>query len=307
MVASGAMTLRPRNVAVTLVLAVASTVAAPVESQQATLQPFVSITAVHDARTDLDGGGDFSVSRGSLRAGASRALDAGGRAGLTLNYDYHDYRFGSPTTFDARAPWGAVQRYGLSAPMAFGLRDGWALGLSPSVDAFRENGAGDGDAIVWGAIVTATRRFEGGNLLGLGVGAFDGIEETNVFPVVVVDWRFNDRWRLANPLATGPTGAGGLELVHRLDNGWDVGMGAAYRKMRFRLSDGGPVPAGVGEERGVPVFARMTRGFGPATVHAYVGVILDGRVRVEDRHGNTLQQDDYDPALMVGLTVVSRF
>ena len=141
-------------------LAVAATFAAPVQSQQASLQPFVSLTAVHDASADLDGGGDFSASRGSLRAGATRALGADGRGGLSLNYDYHDYRFGSPATFDARAPWGVVQRYGLSAPMAFGLRDGWALGFSPSVDVFRENGAGEGDAVVWGAIVTATRRFE---------------------------------------------------------------------------------------------------------------------------------------------------
>ena len=297
----------PTPIAATLVLAFACTLAVPAHAQPAALQPFVSITAVHDARTDLDGGGDVSVSRASLRAGATRALGAGGRAGFTVNYDYHDYRFGSAAAFDARAPWGTVQRYGLSAPMAFGVRDGWTLGLSPSVDAFRENGASDDDAVVWGAVVTATRRFEGGNLLGFGVGAFDGLEDTSVFPVVVVDWRFDDRWRLANPLATGPTGPGGLELVRRFDNGWDVGVGAAYRKMRFRLSDDGAVPAGVGEERGVPVFARATRAFGPATLHAYVGVVLEGRLRVEDRDGNALRQDDYDPALLLGLSLVSRF
>lgn len=301
------MTARTHRVAAAIWLAAVTVAVAPAHAQVAALQPFVSITGVHDAESDIDGGGDVGATRATVRAGAARAVGTGGRAGISLNYDYHDYRFGAAPAFDGRAPWDTVQRYGLSAPMSFGLKDGWALGISPSVDVFRENGADDDDAVVWGAIVTATRRFEGGNLLGIGVGAFDGIEDTSVFPVVIVDWRIDDRWRLANPLATGPTGAGGIELVYRFDAGWDVGVGAAYRKMRFRLSDGGPAPAGVGEERGIPVFAKATRTFGPATLHAYVGVVLDGRLRVEDRDGNVLQQADYDPALMLGLTVVSRF
>jgi hypothetical protein len=301
------MASRRPSPAATLALVAAAILAAPAHAQDAPLRPFASITAVYDAGADLDGGGEASVTRGSLRAGATRAFGAGGRVGVAIAYDYHDYRFDAPAAFDGRSPWGAVQRYGVSAPMGFGLRDGWSLGISPSIDVFRENGAADDDAVVFGAVITATRRFDGGNVLGIGLGAFHGIEDTSLFPVVVVDWKFNDRWRLANPLATGPTGAGGIELVHRLDNGWDVGAGAAYRKLRFRLSERGPVPSGVGEERGVPLFAKATRSFAGATVHAYAGVVLGGRLRVEDRDGNTLAEADYDPSLMLGLTVESRF
>ena len=85
-------------------------------------------------------------------------------------------------------------------------------------------------------------------------------------------------------------------------------MGAALRILRFRLSDRGPVPGGVGEERGVPVFARATTRIGSnMTLHAYAGVVLDGRLRVEDANGNRLSEDDYDPSLMLGLTLVARF
>jgi len=41
-------------------------------------------------------------------------------------------------------------------PLSFGLSDGWSLGLVPSVDWFRENGAKSGDSLVWGGIVSAT-------------------------------------------------------------------------------------------------------------------------------------------------------
>jgi hypothetical protein len=301
--------MHPRipSAAATLLSVAVFALAAAAHAQPAAPQPFVSITGVYDGPADLDDGGDVRAARASVRAGAVRAFGPDLRAGLAVSYDYHDYRFGSPAAFGGREPWGTVQRYGIGAPLTFALRDGWALGVTPSIDVFRENGARDDDAVVWGGVVAVTRRFEGGNLLGIGLGAFDGLEESNVFPVVVVDWRLGERWRIANPLASGPTGAGGLELVYRFDNGWDVGVGAAYRKLRFRLSEGGPVPSGVGEERGIPLFAKASRDFGRATLHAYAGMIVDGRLRVEDRDGNLLQQSDYDPAPMLGLTLVSRF
>ena len=36
-------------------------------------------------------------------------------------------------------------------------------------------------------------KFGGGNRLGVGLGVYDQIEKTSVFPVVIVDWRLNDR------------------------------------------------------------------------------------------------------------------
>jgi hypothetical protein len=41
---------------------------------------------------------------------------------------------------------------------------------------------------------------------------FSDIEETKVIPLVIVNWRLNDRWSLVNPLPAGPVGPAGLEL-----------------------------------------------------------------------------------------------
>ena len=160
----------------------------------------------------------------------------------------------------------------------------------------------------WGALVSGTKRFDDGNRLGLGVGVFDHIEKTNVFPFLVVDWRLGDRWRVINPLPSGPTGPAGLELDYEFDGGWTAGVGAAYRLVRFRLSDTGPTPNGVGEERGVPIFVRVTRKFtDQMALHLYGGVVTGGELRLENSSGGLLSKDDFDTAPLFGATFVGQF
>jgi hypothetical protein len=296
------------NLAAAMVLAALLPAIGAAQAQETRWRPFVSVTPVYEGKGDLDQGGDFSVWRALVRGGVAGDLGGGNSAGVTLNYDYSDYSFSNPVAFGGVAPWNIVQRYGVAVPLAFALRDGWSVGVVPSVDWFRENGADSGDSIVWGGIVSATRRFADGNRLGLGVGVYDNIEKTSVFPFLIVDWRFSDRWRLINPLAAGPTGPAGLELDYRFDNNWELGIGGALRRTRFRLSESGPVPNGVGEERGLPIFLRATRNFGPQmTLHLYAGVVTAGELRVEDSSGNELRNVDYDPAPFFAATFTARF
>ena len=271
-------------------------------------QPFVSVTPVYQADADLDGGGDYSAKSVIVFAGVSGNLGNGNRAGVTLNYSYTDYSFSNPVDFGGHAPWDAVQRYGMSVPLAFGLNDGWSVGLTPSIDWFRETGADMGDSLAWGGIVSATKRFDDGNRLGFGVIMVDRIEETSVFPFLLVDWRIGERWRLLNPLPAGPTGPAGLELDYRFDSGWNLGLGAAWRNTRFRLSTDGAVPDGVGEERGVPVFLRATRAFGDQmSLNLYAGMVFDGELRVENASGHAVNTVDFDPAPLLGATFLARF
>ena len=270
-------------------------------------QSFASVTPLYQGNSDLDHGGDFSMSGALVRAGTSYDLGGGNRAGVTLNYDYYDFSFSGANGFGA-APWGTIQRYGVAVPMSFAVGDGWSVGFAPSADWFKENGASTGDSLVWGGTLSGTKQFAEGNRLGLGVGVFSQIEKTSIFPFVIVNWRLNDRWRLINPLPIGPTGPAGLELDYRFDGAWTAGIGASYRVLRFRLSDAGPVSNGVGQESGVPVFVRLTRNFSDQmALHFYGGVVAGGKLRVENSSGDKLREEDFDPAPLVGLTFVGRF
>jgi hypothetical protein len=296
----------PRCLALTLALAASGL--AHAQSPSPDWSSFLSITPVHQGKADLDNGGDMASTSLLLRAGVSTGLRGGHRAGVTLNYDYTDYSFGSPAAFGGRAPWGSIERYGFSLPLSYALQDGWSLGVAPSVDWFGERGADRGDSLAWGGLFTATRRYADGNRLGFGFGAFDRFEKTSVFPLLLVDWKLSQRWKLVNPLPAGPTGPAGLELDYRFDSDWNLGLGAAWRSTRFRLGTQNVVANGIGEERGVPVFLRASRNFGKqAALNLYAGVVTNGQLRVEDAAGNTLRRVDLDTAPVVGATFTLRY
>lgn len=302
------MMLKVPSGTVSTVLSLVLVTAGVAQAQEANWRPFLSVTPVYQGQGDLDGGGHYSAQSAILRTGVLGDLGRGNRAGVTLNYDYTDYSFSNPVRFGGVAPWNIVQRYGVSVPLSFGLNDGWSLVLAPSFDWFRANGADAGEAFTWGGIASATKRFDNGNRLGFGIGLFDRLEETSLFPFLLVDWRISDRWRLVNPLPAGPTGPAGLELEYRLDNGWHVGLGAAWRNARFRLSNNGTVPNGIGEERGVPVFLRATHTVGEQmTLSLYAGLVTAGQLRVEDASGNALSQVDFDTSPLLGATFSARY
>lgn len=304
------MQFRLSRTAVAMALAIVAVGATQAQAQpQGTgWVPFASVTPVYQGKGDLDGGGNYSAWSTILRAGIQGDLGGGRRAGVVLNYDYTDYAFSSGGAFGAVAPWGAVQRYGVAAPLSFAVGDGWSLGLSPSVDWIHEKGADAGESLTWGAVALATKVFADGNRLGFGLGVFDRLDETSIFPLLIVDWKLSDRWRLVNPLPAGPTGPAGLELDYRFDGGWNLGLGAARRTTRFRLSAAGPVANGVGEERGVPVFLRATRSLGPAVrLNLYAGLVTAGQLRLEDASGNVLRQVDFGTAPILGATLAARF
>ena len=284
------------------------TLATSAYAQGSAWQPFVSVTPVYQGYSDVDDGGRFKVSSAIVRGGAFYALGAGSRIGVTLNYDQYDYSFDNASAFGPQAPWGTVRRYGVSVPLSWGVSDGWSLSVSPSVDWFGEKGASSSDSRVWGAMFSGVKQFEGGNRLGVGVGVYEQIEKTSAFPFVVVDWRLNERWRLVNPLPSGPTGPAGLELDYRFDGGWTAGVGAAYRSVRFRLADRPLARGGVGEETGVPLFLRVTRQFGPQmALHLYGGAVVGGKLRVEDASGELVEKQNFKAAPLLGLSLVGRF
>jgi hypothetical protein len=291
-----------------MVLATALAAAGAAQAQQTGWRPFISVTPVYQGKGQLDGGGQYSAASAIVRAGASNDLGRGSRAAVTLNYDYTDYSFTDPVRFGGVAPWNIVQRYGMSGLLSFGLSDGWGVGLVPSFDWFLENGAKADKALTWGGIVSATKRFDDGNRLGFGMGGFEGIEKTSIFPFLLVDWRINDRWRLMNPLPAGPTGPAGLEIEYRFDGGWNVGLGAAWRSTRFRLSKDGAVPNGIGEERGVPLFLRATQASGELkSLNLYAGIVTNGQFRVADSSGNEMRKVDFNATPIFGVTFLARF
>jgi hypothetical protein len=158
------------------------------------------------------------------------------------------------------------------------------------------------------AVATIAKVFSPDLVLGLGVSVFRRINETNALPFLIVNWKINDRWRVANPFEAGPAGGGGLELVYAPDDHWEFAAGATYRSYRFRLSEDGPTPNGIGENSFIPVFARISRTLTKELrFDFYATIQTAGKLTVDNSNGSGRYSEDYKVAPGMGATLAYRF
>lgn len=277
------------------------------EEPRRSWQSSASVTPVYLGASGISGGGDYASNIYAVRLGTMGGLGPRTRIGLSLSASHADNHFDTPTAFGG-APWGDVQRVGIALPVMQVGSDGWRYLFTPSLDVSREEGAEPGDALIYGAVASVMKSFGKGQTLGLGVGGFSQLEEVRIFPFPVIDWAFNDNWRLSNPLQAGPTGPAGLELDYRLNKRWEVGIGGAWRQLRFRLREGGAIPGGVGEESGFVAFVHAGVKAGDRlSLDLYGGALLQGELRVENRQGAAVASRDLETAPLLGATLKLTF
>ncbi len=268
-----------------------------------------SLTPFHQPKVDTENGGDFRLSSLLVRFKVKRAVSPRTVLGLTLKYDVDDYEFsGSDGVGDAPA-WTDVRRFGLGIPLFTRPSDAWSLGVTPTLDWLQEHGADTSESFSYGLSAFVSRGYGRDKALGLGAGVFRSVDDdTSVFPIVVVDWRFNEYWRLANPFEADVVGPAGLELSYRFNDHWHLGGGGAYRSYRFRLNDRGVAPRGVGKNTGIVGFMRLRRVVTSGlSFSIYAGVISNGKLEIEERGGNHLSSADYDPAPFAAVTLSGQF
>jgi hypothetical protein len=242
------------------------------------------------------------VNAGSVRGKLGRAFGTSVSADVSVAYVYEDWNFGSPSALGAVAPWGTINRPSVSAGVRYRYSDALTFLVAPQVQWDYETGASASDGLSYGAVLGAVYKYSPTLTVGLGAAAFRQVNKTEVFPFVIVNWQINDKLLLSNPLEAGPTGGPGIELTYDLDEAWDLGIGVAFRDTRFRLRRDGPTPDGIGQDKGVPIFAHLE--FSPSralTVDFYAGAIVNGNMRVLNSNGSTVASSDYKPQPVLGI------
>lgn len=227
----------------------------------------------------------------------------------TFLFGVNDYDFDGGG-FSAGNPWETIldTRYGTQLAYAidakWGVRGGGVFMFSPETDADW------GKSFTGGGTMGVDYRHSDSLFLSLGLGVVSQLEDdVTVIPMLAVLWLPADLWAVrvgAVPVNGGA--AAGVEVAYQFSEKWEAGLGLLYRKDRFRLNDSGPAPGGVGEDRFLPLRARLAWSVHPRiSLNLIAGVALGGELRLEDKNGNTLRKEDYDPAAYVGLRVVGRF
>lgn len=253
--------------------------------------------------SDVKGGGDLEVFR--LQFGVTGRTDLTPDLDLAVHvgYDVDLYDF-TGTSALGIDPWEDVHTFNVGALLSLQMSNDWTLFGGPVLQIAREDSADLDDSFIGGAVIGATYEVNSNLTVGGGLGLVSQIEDdARLFPVIVVDWEISDTLRLTSKTA-GAAGRSGLELVYDFANDWEAAIGGSYEFRRFRLDDDGVAPGGVGEERSVPLRARLSYRMGDHVVlDFYGGVVTESELELHSATGVRLGAEDVDPAGLFGFTV----
>ena len=102
---------------------------------------------LHQFKTDMDNGGEFSVDRFFVQGGVTYSPQIRRSVSLALGYGYDGYDFSGSNGFVALQPWSHINSYRISMPVLWGLDEKWTLFFIPTLRSTAESGADLDDAM----------------------------------------------------------------------------------------------------------------------------------------------------------------
>lgn len=259
----------------------------------------VQARSIYQFDSNLDEGGDFSVSRSYAAGGLAYAFRPDRMVSVSLGYGRDEYHFSDA----AEDPWGRIEQYRASLFTRWGTAGGWTFFGGPSLRVDGEQGADLDEA--WSAAFFggASYRFSDRLSIGPGFGVAGQLEDdTSYFPIILVDWKITDQLRLKTGGGQGASGGPGLSLNYMFSRQWSMALTGMYEKKRFRISGRGNHSNGIGEDRSVLVLGSIVYNMGPVIrFGGLFGSSFAGKLRVESSSGHLIEETKSDPAAVVGL------
>ncbi len=305
--------MNKRICSVSLVAAFAALAAAPaVDAQEPDDGPLewrVRGGVVHQLDSDIDSGGEFNVTRAGFDVQALYDFNTDLTLNAELGYEFNSYDFSGSTGFGALDPWEDVHTVRIRTLLRWRMNEDWSFVGGPVFEFAAEDSADLGDGFTVGGIVSAAYRVNDDLTLGGGVLLVSEIEDdVAVFPVIIVNWKINDQWKVRNSLAPFGGHGGGLEAVWTLSENWDLAFGTSFQWRQFKLDDTGTAPNGVGEEFSIPLYVNARwNATHNVSISAAIGISVGGEVEIQTSSGSTISNEDYDPTAIIALSASITF
>ncbi|WP_281213358.1 outer membrane beta-barrel protein [Shewanella insulae] len=201
----------------------------------------LSVSRIGVGEADVGDSG-LALQRDTWLFGAktSYALNRQWSLSASISYDRLEYDWsgrGASLLDGNLAPWSNVDRYGVGLGVSFRPNNRWLFMLAPKLQYAYGDAASSSNAQSYGVVASGMYRFNGGNMLGLGVAYLNDISEVRTLPYLAVNWQITDKLKLANPFSAGFSGPAGLELSYQWYESLDVGVGSSKRTQRFLVED----------------------------------------------------------------------
>lgn len=259
----------------------------------------------HTFTTDIDSGGTFSSSSGRVTLTAESLVQRDLSLKLSMGFGGDFYDFKGANLGSGLDPWDDIYSLGFRGRINWSVTNQWVVFGGADILFSGETGASWDNAITGGGLFGATYIF--GQDLQVGLGFFIGskLEDSVLFvPVPVLHWKIDEHWAISTQGRAGLTGGTGAELIYDFGGGWAAAIGGRYEFRRFRLSDSGPTPNGVGQDSSFPFWARLSYDLNKNfSMDFYGGFLLGGNFQLDDSAGFKLGESDYDGAPFMGLSL----
>jgi hypothetical protein len=269
----------------------------------------ISLQYGHQFKTDVEDDGS-EISRNNVLLMATRRFDLSDKTQVVAlgTYTLHGYDFSGNST--GLYQWDDVHRGVLSAVVGHQIKDRWRVLGGGLIRSWAEGGADFGDSITGGLIAGFDYQSSDTLTVGLLVGAFSRLEDSvSLLPVPVVKWQFAEGWRWDVGMVSVMDPGVGSSLSWKATETIELAAGFTFQNREFRLQDkqrasfnGRNDESGIGRESAIPVFASVRwRPVPKMFFDLQGGVALNGNVRVEDKDGDRIKDDDYDPAGLLSI------
>jgi hypothetical protein len=260
---------------------------------------------VYQFDADLDQGSSFNNSHLFIQGGPVYSPDHRRSVSLSVGYGFDGYDFSG----NQQAPWQDVYSLRLGVPVRWGFGRAWTIIGVPTIRFAAENSSDWDNGVTGGGFAGFSYRFSDRLTIGPGIGMLSQLEDdASIFPILIINWKITDRLSLETGRGIAATEGPGLTLNWNLNDRWDFFMGGRYEQQRFRLARDNPVPEGIGEKSSFTLLGGTNYSFSKKIKASLVGGMdFGGELRQEDRDGNLVAKEDYDPALFLGVTFSGQF
>lgn len=295
------------------VILLASLFVLPAKAQQPKNGPWyftVDGAGAHQSEVDLnDSPGGFSKDRWFVSAGVDYAWDRRTSLGISVGGGSSSYDFTDETGFGDGEPWDKVNDTRVSLSGRFGFGETGSIFIIPTVRFNGEKDASTSDSRTWGIFAAAAWRLRENLTIGPGIGIFSRLEDgTKFFPILAIDWNISERWNLSTGRGLASSQGPGLTLSYELNDNWSFGLTGRYENSEFRLDDDGPAAGGVGRDQSMPlVFSARLTPNKQFDLSAFAGIGFNGKLKLKNTMGDTVEETDYDPAPLFGAAFEYRF
>ena len=252
----------------------------------------------HLSNTDMDRRGDFS--RDGFRFLFSGEIEFTPDFQLVniASYDFNHYDFSSSSRFQ----WNDIHFANYVPLFKWKADEQWTILAAPIVRLNLEGDAKVKDSVRGGGVVGFVYSSSPTLTLGLLIGALDQIEDdVQVVPIPLIRWQFADSWTFRTAVAQlGGQNGLGAEVAWQWTPKVEIVGGAAFQRRRFRLNTNDQV----GQETLIPIYGKLALEVYPqGKLELFVGVAAGGELRLENKHGKKIREEDYDATPMIGAQV----